>query len=115
MYKFICTEGHVSHSAAKEQKNPGCPECGAPSKLVEEKKCGCGGEIKQDEGCVKYHGSDAHFQDAQHENMMRAGGLGFGTAYYDDSSTAMMSMHLQANGLSPEEASAILQKKEAKL
>lgn len=38
MYKFICENNHISHSAAKEQRNPECPTCGAPSKLVEEEQ-----------------------------------------------------------------------------
>lgn len=113
MYKFICENNHISHSAAKEQKNPGCPTCGAASELVDE-ECGCGGKIKQGAGCLAYLDSDEHVEASAHESMMRAGGLGFGTAYFDDSSDAMMSMHLQANGLEPDAVMAILQKKVAK-
>lgn len=69
-------------------------------------KCECGGEIEQGKGCLSYLGSDDHMRDAQHEDMMRVGGLGFGTQ--DDSFDAMMSMHLQSNGFSFEETSTIL-------
>lgn len=36
-YLFICngTPQHTSHSASKEQYDPSCPECGAPTHLVE--------------------------------------------------------------------------------
>lgn len=36
MYKFACsaTSEHVSYSASKEQRDPSCPTCGAPTKLV---------------------------------------------------------------------------------
>lgn len=70
------------------------------------KKCDCGGEVEQGKGCLAYLGSDDHMRDAQHEDMMRAGGLGFGI--HDDSFDAMMSMHLQSNGFSFEETSEIL-------
>jgi len=69
-------------------------------------KCGCGGNIEEGVGCVTYNGSDDHMQDAQHEDFMRAGGMGFGI--YFDSFNAMMSMHLQANGLSFDKATTIL-------
>lgn len=71
-------------------------------------KCGCGGEIKKGVGCLDYLDSDAHDQDSQHEDMMRARGLGFGIQR--NSFDAMMSMHIQANGLEYNEALAILQK-----
>lgn len=38
MYKFICENGHISHSAAREQKESGCPTCHAPSELIEEEE-----------------------------------------------------------------------------
>lgn len=72
-------------------------------------RCGCGGEVRQGIGCLTYGGSDDHIQDAQHEDFMRRGGLGFGV--YHDSFDAMMSMHLQNNGFDFEQASALLEKK----
>lgn len=71
-----------------------------------EKKCGCGGEIEQGVGCLAYSGSDDHQQDAQHEDFMRAGGLGFGVNL--DSFDAMMSSHLQANGFTFDEATTVM-------
>lgn len=71
------------------------------------KKCECGGEIKQGAGCLAYLGSDDHTQAAQHEDMMRVGGLGFGV-HHEDSYDAMMSMHLQDNGFTYEEAEELL-------
>lgn len=73
------------------------------------KTCGCGGEIEQGVGCLAYLDGDRLETDVLHEGMMRGGGMGFATQY--DSHTAMMSAHLQANGLGFEEASAILQNK----
>lgn len=116
MYTFVCTgtPQHTSHSASKEQHDPSCPTCGAPTIEVREldqhplEKCGCEGEIKQGIGCLAYLDSDEHHQATQHENMMRAGGLGFGTQH--SSSDAMMSSHLQANGLSYDEATNVLEK-----
>lgn len=34
MYVFVCPNGHYSYSAAKEQFEPACPECGEPTHLV---------------------------------------------------------------------------------
>lgn len=70
------------------------------------KKCECGGEVEQGKGCLAYAGSDDHIRDAQHEDYMRAGGLGF--AVEDDSFDAMMLMHLQGNGFDYDEAVDIL-------
>lgn len=36
MYLFTCSNGHTSHSASKEQKDPACPTCGEPTWLVSE-------------------------------------------------------------------------------
>jgi hypothetical protein len=71
------------------------------------RKCECGGEIEQGKGCLTYLGSDDHIRDAQHEDYMRDGGLGFATQY-DDSFDAMMLMHLQGNGFDYNEASDLL-------
>lgn len=72
------------------------------------KNCECGGEVEQGKGCLAYLGSDDHIRDAQHEDYMRDGGLGFGVLLYDDSFDAMMSMHLQGNGFTFEETSNLL-------
>lgn len=67
----------------------------------------CDGPVEQGVGCQKYAGSDDHSSDAQHEDFMRAGGLGFGV--HKDSFDAMMAMHLQSDhGLSFEESESIL-------
>jgi Zn finger protein HypA/HybF involved in hydrogenase expression len=34
MYKFTCTNGHISWSASKEQYDMSCPECGEPTHLI---------------------------------------------------------------------------------
>lgn len=71
-------------------------------------QCGCGGKIEQGVGCLAYSGSDDHVQDAQHEDVMRTGGMGF--RVHADSFNAMMSMHLQSNGLDFKASEAVLQK-----
>lgn len=63
----------------------------------------CDGKIEKGIGCIKYSGSDEHTSDAQHEDFMRTGGLGFSTD--QDSYDATMSMHLQeSHDLSFDEA-----------
>jgi hypothetical protein len=39
MYVFVCSgsPSHISYSASKEQTDPACPECGAPTSLSEDK------------------------------------------------------------------------------
>lgn len=69
--------------------------------------CGCGGDVVERIGCTSYYGSYRYFDDMSHEDMMRHGGLGF--AVNRDVSEATMSFHLQANGLSYEQAEAVLQ------
>lgn len=78
--------------------------------VEDQKRCGCGGEIKQGAGCLTYNGSDDHQSDAQHEDFMRHYGRGFGSCAYPDSFDAMMSMHLQANGLTFDEANELMRK-----
>lgn len=71
----------------------------------------CPGNIEQSLGCAYYSGSDEHQIDAQHEDFMRRGGMGFAT--HLDSFNACMSAHLQAAHRMPfEEADAIMSKKE---
>lgn len=70
------------------------------------KKCECGGEIEQGKGCLAYLGSEKHDRDANYETIMRTGGYGFTT--HNDTHVAMMSVHLQENGFSLEEAEEIL-------
>lgn len=36
MYVFICSNGHRSYSASKEQHDPSCPDCGEPTHIVSE-------------------------------------------------------------------------------
>lgn len=69
-------------------------------------KCGCGGDIKDGDGCITYMGSDNHDHDCEQEMFMRAGGLGFGMDM--EAGPAMMSAHLQDHGLSFEDIEAIL-------
>lgn len=78
-----------------------------PTEPVATKTCGCeaGAEIVPGLGCTAYRNSEWYDQDVSHEIMMRSGGLGFGVAL--DADAATMSMHLQANGLSHEEAVAL--------
>jgi hypothetical protein len=71
-----------------------------------EKKCGCGGPLEDGRGCLLYYDSEEQLEDEMHEAMMRRGGLGFGTALPID--VAVMSAHLQANGLSYEESEQTL-------
>jgi hypothetical protein len=68
--------------------------------------CGCGGFIELGLGCTRYLGSEVHDFDVMSEGMMRSGGLGFGVAL--DPGEAIMSMHLQTNGLSFERSEAVL-------
>lgn len=70
------------------------------------KRCGCGGEIKNGEGCLAYLGSEKHDRDVNYEEIMRAGGYGFTTQ--DDVAVAMMTVHLQENGFSSDEAAKIV-------
>lgn len=34
-YIFICENGHISHSASKDQRDPSCPQCRERTQLVE--------------------------------------------------------------------------------
>lgn len=77
--------------------------------MTVDQKCGCGGEIEKGIGCITYNGSSVHMQDAQHEDFRRSEGLGFDTA--SDSFDAMMSMHLQANGLTFDQTVEVMHKK----
>jgi hypothetical protein len=70
--------------------------------------CGCGGKIEEGVGCVQYLNSDDFDLHTSSEMMMRAGGMGFGQLVFDSADDAMMSMHLQHNGLGPKQAEAIL-------
>lgn len=37
MYKFVCSNSHVSYSSSKDgHKDPSCPKCGEPTMLVNE-------------------------------------------------------------------------------
>lgn len=72
------------------------------------RRCGCGGTIEPGKGCLLYLDSEEHVLDTDHEGRMRAGGLGFGV--WLDNATAMMSMHLQVNGLKHEETVIVLEK-----
>lgn len=71
-------------------------------------KCGCGGDIHPPDGCMKYYASDefAHAVDAI--QMMWAGGMGPGQSVYESPDQAEMSGHLRANGLTQDQADAIL-------
>lgn len=47
MYQFICSNNHVSYSAAKSGHNDTtCPECGEPTILVSEDQEGPGATEK---------------------------------------------------------------------
>lgn len=70
--------------------------------------CGCGGDIIEGVGCQQYSRSEDLNLAVNSETMMRVGGLGFGQSVFDSADTAVMSLHLQQNGLSHQQAEAIL-------
>ncbi len=71
-------------------------------------QCGCGGDIVLGSGCSTYLGSDDYDFDYGSESMMWVGGLGFGSAMLNGPVEAIMSMHLQENGFTPEQADQVI-------
>lgn len=46
MYKFICVNNHISHSASREQRDMRCPMCHEPARLQTEKDAEFDAEIR---------------------------------------------------------------------
>ena len=74
--------------------------------LIVSGRCGCGGPIENFVGCLSYYGSEDHLLDTAQEEFMRHAGNGFGFSF--DPEDAMMSMHLQAHGMTHETSVVVL-------
>lgn len=67
-------------------------------------RCGCGGSLAPGLGCSSYLCGEDYDYDVGSEAVMWAGGLGFGSAVLSGPDEAVMSMHLQVYGMTPEQA-----------
>ncbi len=71
-------------------------------------RCGCGGSLKPGLGCSTYFFGEDFDYDVSSEATMWAGGLGFGSAVLQSPSEAVMSLHLQIYGMTPEQSEQLI-------